>query len=222
MKTKVQSVFIGLVLVFLLGHFQCSNANNTLIVHYTVSNDSIYDTVDKVPVAKKAGGNVQKFLSKQIQYPIDALAKEIEGKVLVSFVVTNSGKIANVELVKGLSESVDKEAIRVVGLLDKWKPGELNGKKVHTKVTLPVHFYISDENREIARQIKPFYENDRAPLFVIDKKKVTGLASIEYYNIKSIRVIKGKKAIELFGEDAKNGVLVIETKRGTEPVYRRY
>ena len=140
----------------------------------------------------------------------------------MSFVVTKDGEIANIELEKGLYESVDKEALRVVSLLEKWKPGVLNGEKVNTKVTIPVHFYISEENREIAKQIKPFYENDRAPLFVLDKKKVTGIATLQYYNIKSIRVIKGKKAIELYGNEAKNGVLVIETKRGTEPVYKRY
>ncbi len=221
MKSRVQSLIY--IILFVIGGF-CIPVSAMELKSTTSNsaNDSIYQTVDKVPVFKKAGGNVQKFLSKQIQYPIDALAKEIEGKVMVTFVVSKDGDIANVEIVKGLYESIDKEALRVVSTLDKWKPGILNGENVHTKVTIPVHFYISEENKEIAKQIKPFYSNDRTPLFVIDKKKVTGLATLEYYNVKSIRVIKGKKAIELYGEEAKNGVLVVETKRGTEPVYKRY
>lgn len=220
MKSKVQPL-IYIILILIGGFSVPVRAMELNRSDYTFAKDSIYETVDKVPVFKKSGGDVQKFLSKQIKYPVDALAKSIEGKVLVSFVVTKDGEIANVELVKGLSESVDKEALRVISLLDKWKPGVINGVNVHTKVTLPVHFYISEENKDIAKQIAPFYANDRVPLFVIDKKKVTGLASLEYYNIKSIRVIKGKKAIELYGEDAKNGVLVIETKNGTEPIYKR-
>ncbi len=221
MKSRVQSL-IYIILIVIGGFCIPVSAMELKSTTSNSANDSIYQTVDKVPVFKKAGGNVQKFLSKQIQYPIDALAKEIEGKVMVTFVVSKDGDIANVEIVKGLYESIDKEALRVVSTLDKWKPGILNGENVHTKVTIPVHFYISEENKELAKQIKPFYSNDRTPLFVIDKKKVTGLATLEYYNVKSIRVIKGKKAIDLYGEEAKNGVLVIETKRGTEPIYKRY
>ena len=222
MKTRIQS-FLA-VFTLLIGINICANnkvnsydSNNLLF-----ENDSIYETVDKVPVYKKSRGNIQKYLAKQLKYPVDALAKEIEGKVLVSFVVTKDGELANVELVKGLYESIDKEALRVIHSLDKWKPGVVNGEVVHTKVTLPVHFYISDESRLIAQQIKPFYLNDRAPLFVIDKKKVTGVTTLEYFNIKSIRVIKGSKAVELYGDEAQNGVLVVETKKGTEPIYRRY
>ncbi len=222
MKSNIYSFLLAFMMILVTGLLHNVYAHNIFTYTYSVSTDSIYDTVDQVPVLKKAGGNVQKFLSKEIQYPVDALAKELEGKVMVTFVVTKEGELANLELVKGIYKSIDNEALRVVKLMDKWKPGELKGQKVNTKVTIPVHFYISDENREIAKQIKPFYENDRAPLFVIDKKKVTGLANLDYYNIKSIRVIKGKKAIELYGEEGKNGVLIVETKPGTEPIYRRY
>ena len=106
--------------------------------------------------------------------------------------------------------------------MEKWKPAQLNGMEVATKVTIPVHFYLSQENKDLAQQLKPFYENNKPPLFVIDKKKVLGLTTLEYYNIKSVRVIKGDKAINLYGEDARNGVLVIETKRGTPRDYQMY
>ena len=106
--------------------------------------------------------------------------------------------------------------------MEKWKPAKLNGQDVATKVTIPVYFYLSQENKELAQQLKPFYVDNKPPLFVIDKKKVMGLTTLDYYNVKSIRVIKGEKAISLYGEDAKNGVLVVETKRGTPRDYQRY
>ena len=74
----------------------------------------------------------------------------------------------------------------------------------------------------MAKQLKPFYVNNKPPLFVLDNKKVEGVANIEYYNVKSIRVIKGEKAIALYGDEGKNGVLVIQTKRGTSRDYQRY
>ncbi|TLX70526.1 TonB family protein [Labilibacter sediminis] len=192
-------------------------ANNTY-----QSADSVYTTVDKVPVLKQNRGNVQKYLAKHIQYPVDALAKEIEGKVLVSFVITPQGKLINAQVEKELYESLNKEALRVIGTMQDWKPGEINGTAVNTKVTIPVHFILSDDNKALAQQLKPFYANDKPPMFVLDNKKVIGLTKLEYYNIKSIRVMKGEKAVALYGKGAENGVVIIETKRGTSPDYQMY
>ncbi len=222
MKNKGVAVYAIILIFFVLSGALINIQATTLKSATEKLQDSVYVKVDKVPVFKKKRGNLQKYLSKHINYPIDALAKEIEGKVLVSFVINTEGELINARIIRGLHPGVDKEALKVVSELKDWKPGEVNGSPVSTKVTIPVHFYISDENREIAKQLKPFYINDSPPLFVIDKRKVTGLTTLEYFNIKSIRVIKGAKAVELYGEEAKNGVLVVETKNGTEPFYQRY
>ncbi|WP_075589979.1 energy transducer TonB [Labilibacter marinus] len=193
-----------------------------LSVYGQESAEKIYDTVDQVPLHKKNRGNVQKYLSKNIKYPVDALAKEIEGKVMVSFVVSSLGEINDVKLVEGLFESIDTEALRVVKTMKEWKPAKLDGELVAAKVTIPVHFYLSEENKALAEQIKPFYLNDHPPLFVLDNKKVMGVTTLDYFNVKSIRVIKGKKALDLYGEEGKNGVLVVQTKRGTSRDYQMY
>lgn len=184
--------------------------------------EKVYESVDKVPEISKNGGNVQKYFAKKMQYPIDALAKEVEGKVLVSFVVSSKGVVKDINLEKGLTESTDQEALRLVQSMGKWKPGKIAGTAVATKVTVPVNFHLNEESKLLAEQLKPFYADDKPPLFVLDKKKVLGLAQIDYYNVKSIRVIKGEKAIALYGDEGKNGVLVIETKRGTSRDYQRY
>ncbi len=216
-------LFLTSICILLLGSgfYSLSNAKTDIAIYNP--KDSVYTSVDKVPVFKKRSGNIQKYLSKEIRYPLDALAKGIEGKVMVSFVITAGGKLVNPIVIEGLSESIDKEAIRVVSLLDAWKPGVVEGKDVDTKMIIPVHFYLSEENRKLSQQLKPFYEEGmQPPLFVLDKKKVTGLSVVEYYNIKSIRVIKGQKALDLYGEEGRNGVVVVETKRGTDPIYQRY
>ncbi len=222
MKNKFL-VFLTAVCVLLLGSGFYSLSNSHKNVSFFTQRDSVYVTVDKAPRLKEKGGDVQKFISKEINYPIEAIAKVEEGKVLVTFVVTANGNMVNPHIEKGLSESLDKEALRVVSLMKYWKPGVVDGEKVDTKMIVPVHFYLSEENKRLSQQLKPFYEGGRKPpLFILDKKKVTGLSVVEYYNVKSVRVIKGKKAIELYGEDGRNGVVVIETKNGTEPVYKRY
>ena len=184
--------------------------------------EKVYESVDQVPVFTKNNGNVQKYLAKNLQYPVDALGKEVEGKVLLSFIITSEGNLKNLQLEKGLTKSTDKEALRVVQTMKKWKPAKVEGKKVATKVTIPVHFYLSDDHRNIAKQLKPFYANNKIPLFVLDNKKVLGLTTLDYYNVKSIRVLKGNKATALYGDEAKNGVLVVETKRGTPRRYQMY
>ncbi len=216
-------LFLTAICILLLGSgfYSLSNAKSGIGIY--LQKDSVYTSVDKVPVFKKRSGNIQKYLSKEIRYPFDAVAKGLEGKVMVSFVITASGNLVNPNVVEGISESLDKEALRVVALLDSWKPGVVDGKYVDTKIIIPVHFYLSEENKKLSQQLKPFYdEGKELPLFVIDKKKVTGLSVLEYYNVKSIRVIKGQKAIDLYGEEGRNGVVVIETKHGTEPTYQRY
>ena len=76
--------------------------------------EKVYESVDQVPVFTKNNGNVQKYLAKNLQYPVDALGKEVEGKVLLSFIITSEGNLKNLQLEKGLTKSTDKEALRVV------------------------------------------------------------------------------------------------------------
>ncbi|WP_282035924.1 TonB family protein [Saccharicrinis aurantiacus] len=184
--------------------------------------DSAYINVDKVPVLKQNNGNVQKAINKALQYPFADMIAQNEGEVLVSFVITAEGIMSDIEVVEGLTETLNKEALRAVLSLKKWKPGKLNGEIVNTQLTIPVHFKLSAEQHDLANKLKPMYSNGKNPLFVLDNKKVNGLSEIEYFNVRSIRVIKGEKATSLFGSDARDGVVVIETKRGTYPQYQMY
>ncbi len=222
MKSRVL-IFLTAICILLLGSGFYSLSKARMKASFYLLQDSVYVTVDKAPIFKKNNGNVQKFLNKEVSYPIDAVAEGLEGKVLVTCVVTANGNMVNPHIEKGLSESLDKEALRAVSLMKYWKPGIVDGNKVDTKLTIPVNFYLSEENKKIAQQLKPFYEaGKKPPLFILDKKKVTGLSVVEYYNVKSIRVLKGQKAIDLYGQEGRNGVVVIETKQVTDPFYKRY
>ncbi len=85
---------------------------------------------------------IHKFISKNIKYPEEARKKGIQGKVYTRFTITKTGEIKNVKVVKGIGHGCDKEAVRVVKLMPKWKPGTVKGKKVNVEYNLPINFKL--------------------------------------------------------------------------------
>ena len=90
------------------------------------------------------GGNVQKWISKNVKYPVLAMENGIQGKVFVQFVIERDGSITDVKVVRGVDSSLDKEAIRVVKAMPKWTPGKQRGKAVRVSFTLPINFQLSN------------------------------------------------------------------------------
>ena len=66
----------------------------------------------------------------------------IQGRVMVEFIVEKDGKLSDVHVVKGVSEELDAEAVKVVAASPKWKPARLNGEKVRCSMTIPVEFRL--------------------------------------------------------------------------------
>lgn len=87
-------------------------------------------------------GNVQKWIAKNVHYPQLALENGIEGKVYVQFVVERDGSISNIKVVRSVDASLDKEAVRVITGMPKWKPGKQRGKAVRVAYTLPIVFQL--------------------------------------------------------------------------------
>ena len=92
------------------------------------------------------GGNeaLMKFLSDNVKYPADAQTNGIQGRLITNFVVEKDGSLTDVQVVKGISPSLDKEAIRVIESMPKWKPGVQNGEIVRVRYTLPVVYRLQN------------------------------------------------------------------------------
>ena len=90
------------------------------------------------------GGNAElmRYISEQIIYPEDALMNRIQGTVILRFVVSRTGDVINVELIRGIDPLLDNEAIRVVSGLPRWRPGKQEGVPVPVYFTMPVTFKI--------------------------------------------------------------------------------
>ncbi len=90
------------------------------------------------------GGDVELFrwISKNIKYPVIAQENGIMGKVYLNFVVNKHGDIENVTISRGVDPSLDKEAIRVVKKMPRWKPGLQRNKPVNVSFFLPINFQL--------------------------------------------------------------------------------
>jgi protein TonB len=85
-----------------------------------------------------------RFISRNVKYPRVAQRNGIEGTVFVTFVVSKDGSVTNVSVAKGISEECDKEAIRIISLLDKWTPGQQNHRAVNVRMTIPIKFDLAE------------------------------------------------------------------------------
>lgn len=83
-----------------------------------------------------------KFLSENVKYPVIAQENNIQGRVICQFVVNRDGSIVDVEVVRSVDPSLDREAIRVIKSMPNWTPGKQRGKTVRVKFTLPVNFRL--------------------------------------------------------------------------------
>jgi len=102
----------------------------------------IFQVVEKMPEFPGGTTAMMSFISKAIKYPVVAQENGIQGRVVCSFVVNRDGSIVDAEVVRGIDASLDKEALRVISTMPKWKPGEQRGKPVRVKFTLPVQFRL--------------------------------------------------------------------------------
>ena len=106
----------------------------------------VFDVVEQMPQFNGGQEALMLYLSNNIKYPESAETSGIQGRVISTFVVECDGSISNVEVVKSIDPSLDKEAIRVVKSLPKFTPGRQNGYPVRVWYTLPVNFKLQGTN----------------------------------------------------------------------------
>ena len=105
--------------------------------------ETVFDIVEEMPEFLGGVKKLYEYLGENINYPEQAKDFSIQGKVFVQFVVWKDGTIRDVKIVKGAHKLLNKEALRVIGKMPKWKPGKQRGKNVNARFTLPIKFRIS-------------------------------------------------------------------------------
>lgn len=105
--------------------------------------DVVFVVVETMPEFPGGQQALFKYLSENVKYPVIAQENGIQGRVICQFVVNKDGAIVEVEVVRsGGDPSLDKEAVRVIKSMPKWKPGKQRGKPVRVKYTVPVNFRL--------------------------------------------------------------------------------
>ena len=107
-----------------------------------VEEQQIFQVVEEMPEFPGGMGECMKFLAKNIKYPTIAQENGVQGRVIVQFVVNRDGSIVDPVVMRGVDPHLDKEALRVIGMMPKWKPGKQRGKEVRVKYTVPVMFRL--------------------------------------------------------------------------------
>ena len=102
----------------------------------------IFMVVEEMPEFPGGMAECLKFLGKNIKYPTISQENGVQGKVIVQFVVNKDGSIVDPVVVRSVDPYLDKEALRVIKTMPKWKPGKQRGKAVRVKYTVPVTFKL--------------------------------------------------------------------------------
>lgn len=199
----------------------------------TARSEKTYDVVETMPDFPGGTGEMMKYLMKSIRYPEEMMKQNVQGRVIVTFVVRKNGEIVDAKVVKSVHPQLDAEALRIINGMPNWTPGMQNGKPVNVKFALPVSFKLDSSTGSDAtkldvqadKQVKQITTaqritnaNGSTPLIVVDGKK---LSESEYKtwdniipdDIEKMEVLKAEKDIKQYGDEGKYGVIKITMKK---------
>lgn len=105
----------------------------------------VFVVVEEMPQFPGGFEALKAFVAANLKYPTVALENGIQGQVYASFVVAEDGSVTNAKIERGIDPSLDKEALRIVNNMPKWKPGEQRGMPVKVSFTMPISFKLPPE-----------------------------------------------------------------------------
>jgi TonB family protein len=128
---------------------------NFIIVEYTdelkvvqenSKTEDVYTMVDETAMPADGLEKYYASLANNLTYPKSAREKGLEGKVFVSFIIETDGTLSDMKVVKGVSEELDTEAVRVIGIAGNWTPGKNEGTAVRQRMVLPINFSLGEKS----------------------------------------------------------------------------
>lgn len=104
-----------------------------------------YIHVEMMPEFSGGTSAMTEYIRKNLRYPPKEIETAIQGRVILKFIVTKEGEIKNIRVIRGISEDIDKESIRLVEGMPLWKPGKQNGEFVDVYYTIPITFKLDSK-----------------------------------------------------------------------------
>ena len=109
------------------------------------NSDVVYTVVENEAEFPGGVAAMNRFLAENIKYPTLAKQKNIEGKVIISFIVEKNGSLSDIRTIKDIGEGCGDEGIRIVRLMPKWKPAKQKGPPVRQQFLLPISFVLTNK-----------------------------------------------------------------------------
>ncbi|MFA7044512.1 MAG: TonB family protein, partial [Bacteroidales bacterium] len=106
------------------------------------SDDGLYLIVEQMPSFPGGESGLMEYIYKNLRYPYAASSKKIENTVICTFIIEKDGSVKQIEVTQSAHPYLDREAIRVLSTLPKWKPAKQHGKPIRVKYTLPIVFRL--------------------------------------------------------------------------------
>ncbi len=106
--------------------------------------EKIFEVVEQPASFPGGDAALMSWLNENIKYPVIAQENGIQGRVIIQFVVGRDGTIDDINVVRGVDPSLDKEAVRLVNNMPKWIPGKQGGTAVKVRFTLPIVFKLQN------------------------------------------------------------------------------
>lgn len=119
-----------------------------------VPDSVVFEVVEVMPEFPGGMSALMQYMAKSIKYPAEAQAQKEEGRVIASFIVRKDGSLSDIKIVRSVAPSLDKEALRVLSAMPKWKPGQQRGEAVNVRFTVPVVFKLNKPEAPKAEEIK--------------------------------------------------------------------
>lgn len=222
-----------------------SKADSTTqkVVTPAASDNQTFDVVEQMPEFPGGMRAGLEFMARNLKYPTKAQEAGKQGRVIVQFIVQKDGSLSDLHVLCAVDPWLDAEAIRVISIMPKWKPGMQDGKAVAVKYTMPVTFalegsknkpqvgkndvvvvaYGTDSDAPADVPTIRMHQNGKdglgkegaSPLVLIDETEVSTetMNKLDPQQIESITVLKDMSATAKYGKKGKNGVILITTKK---------
>jgi TonB family protein len=140
-SSVLQKATWALTLPLIFGFFLINNFEiQAQTQKVEIQAEEIYDVVEEQPIPEGGMEGWNNYLKSNLKYPEAAKEAGIEGTVYVIFVVTKTGEIENVEILRGIGGGCEEEAVRVISNAPNWTPGKQRGKEVNVRMRLPIKF----------------------------------------------------------------------------------
>ncbi len=167
-KTKNPQLFslklFGVAMAISIVVFACSgpvsndgvdlNSNDNVTLSAQESDPDVFTVVEEMPEYVGGMDAMITYLSSSVNYPKEAKENDVQGKVIVNFIVDTDGSVTDANIKRGIGSGCDEEALRVVSSMPNWIPGKQRGEAVKVSYNLPINFKLDEKDEDIFQVVE--------------------------------------------------------------------